>query len=489
MSEDLADRVREAAAWRISGDYSRAAAAYEAILSRWPALPDCWYNLGWVQRRLGRPHEALRSYEQALAHGVAGPEEVRLNRAVIYVDDLHRYAEGEAELRAALAHAPDYAPALLNLANLCEDLGRRADALALYERLLAAHPTHWEGLSRYASLNAAATADTDLVARLRHGLERPDVSVADKASLGFALGKVLDAAGAYREAFAAYRAANAASRASAPPGVRGYDRAAQAAMTDALMATFPRPGAPLARSTRPAPIFICGMFRSGSTLLEQVLAGHSRVTAGGEIAALPQLVSTALAPFPQAMAQVDDRRLAGVREAYLDMTTRIFPGADILTDKRPDNFLSIGLIKAMFPDARIINTVRNPRDNCLSIYFLHLDHAMAYATDLADIAHYYSEYRRLMAHWRLHHGADIFDFDYDAFVRDPRPAVERVLAFCGLDWEEACLDFHRRRGAVKTASVWQVRRPLYADASGRWRHYAADLGVLDAALAPFIDKD
>jgi hypothetical protein len=120
------------------------------------------------------------------------------------------------------------------------------------------------------------------------------------------------------------------------------------------------------------------------------------------------------------------------------------------------------------------------------VYFLHLDHGMGYALDLMDTAHHYREYRRLMAHWKTLYGEDILDFDYDALVRDPRPQVERLLAFCGLDWEEGCLEFHRVQNAVKTASALQVREPLYKRASGRWRNYAAQLAPVRAYLADLL---
>jgi Sulfotransferase family len=164
------------------------------------------------------------------------------------------------------------------------------------------------------------------------------------------------------------------------------------------------------------------------------------------------------------------------------MLASLFPQGDRVTDKRPDNFLYIGLIKRLFPDARIVHTVRNPLDNCLSIYFLHLDHGMSYALDLADIAHYYAQYRRLMAHWKTLYGADIFDLDYDALVHEPRPTLERLTQFCGLEWEAACLSFEQATRAVKTASVWQVRERLYQRSSGRWRNYAAHIAPLQAQL-------
>jgi hypothetical protein len=258
-----------------------------------------------------------------------------------------------------------------------------------------------------------------------------------------------------------------------------YDRRAHERLIDELIASF-RPGQPAAASLPQSdrPVFICGMFRSGSTLAEQILAAHSGVAAGGELAFLPSLVRTELAPFPATMANMTSAQLEQLAARYLDMLARLFPRGERITDKRPDNFLYIGLIKRLFPDARIVHTVRDALDNCLSIYFLHLDHGMSYALDLADIAHYYVQYRRLMAHWKSLYGADIFDLDYDALVREPRPAIERLTQFCGLEW----LSFEQTARAVKTASVWQVRERLYQRSSGRWRNYAAHLAPVQRYL-------
>jgi hypothetical protein len=225
------------------------------------------------------------------------------------------------------------------------------------------------------------------------------------------------------------------------------------------------------------------MFRSGSTLTEQVLAAHPRVTAGGEIDFIPALVQTELAPFPSAMTKLGPGALEQFAARYRDRLSALFPSADRITDKRPDNFLYIGLIKSLFPNAKIVHTTRNALDNCLSIFFLHLDQSKGYALDLMDTGHYYKQYRRLMAHWKSLYGADILDFDYDAVVREPRPAVENLLAFCGLAWDENCLHFHRANNPVKTASVWQVREPFYMRSSGRWRFYERHLRALSAYLA------
>lgn len=459
-----------------AGRLADAEAVYQHLLARWPDFPDYWYNLAIVQRKARRFDAALASYQQALDRGIAHPEEVHVNRGVIFSECLRRDDAAAAELQTALGLNPAFVPALMNLANLEESLGRRDAALALYERLLALDPRCYEALGRYAELKTSAGSDPALIKRLRRTLGRPGLAAADRATLGFALGAALDKAGIHDQAFGAYALANQASRASAGPGGARYDRKQHEHLVDQLMAAFtgePREASKHASTVRP--IFICGMFRSGSTLTEQVLASHPRVTAGGEIDFLRKAVRAELAPFPSSLQQVSRERLEELAVLYLDNLSKLFPGAQYVTDKRPDNYLYIGLIKRMFPDARIVHTTRNALDNCLSIFFLHAGHGMAYALDLMDTAHYYRQYRRLMAHWKRIYGEDILDFDYDEFVREPRPAVARLLDFCGLEWNEGCLSFQSQANPVKTASVWQVREPLYQRSSGRARHYAKQL--------------
>lgn len=476
---------REAIHLQNAGRWAEAEAAWLRLLERIPGAPDGWYNLGFVQRHGGRYDAALASYRRALDLGVREPEEVHVNRGVIYSDCLRQPQAAEHELEAALRLNARYLPALLNLANLREDLGQREAALGTYERLLAIAPHMNTALARYAGLRGAEGPGDPIVNRLREAIASPGTTAADVATLGFALGQLLDRCGAWDEAFAAYAAANRASRASMPRNASPYDRARHEAYVDALIATFTRERADAARDATHAgsapavnPIFICGMFRSGSTLAEQVLAGHPRVTAGGELEFLPRLVQRQLAPFPASMLRATPPNLRAMAADYLDTLARTFPGADRVTDKRPDNFLYLGLIKTLFPDSRIVHTLRHPLDNCLSVYFLHLDQSMGYALDLLDTGHYYRQYRRLMEHWKSLYGDDILDFDYDAFVRDPRTGLERLLGHCGLEWDENCLQFHRVANSVRTASVWQVREPLYRRSSGRWRNYAHKLGSL-----------
>lgn len=482
-----------------------AIAAYERVLSRWPDLPNSWYNLGLLQRQAGKLQSALESYRRALMLGISAAEEVHLNCGVIYMD-LRQEEAAEHELRTALRLNPEYIPALLNLANLCEDLGRRDEACDAYRRILALEPKRYEALARLANAQpsrlaraAAASGDagppanasdrdhSDLLARLRRALADPAASPAEKASLGFALGRLLDDRGDYAAAFAAYRQANLDSRTSAGPQLRGYDRSAQEVFVAELVRAFPRPSSagsavadPMPQS-EPVPIFICGMFRSGSTLAERLLAAHPAVRAGGELGLIPGLVNGPLRPFPASMAAISADALARMARSYAEELRRRCAGAKYATDKRPDNFLYLGLIKKLFPQAKIVHTTREPLDNCLSVYFLHLDHGMSYALDLRDIGHYYRQYRRLMAHWRALYGKDVIDFDYDAFVRDPKPAAARLFEFLGLEWQDRYLELPAR-GAVRTASVWQVRESIYQRSSGRSRHYRTWMQELEREL-------
>lgn len=474
------EMMREAMELDRTGRATEAIAAYQRLLATWPGLPNCWYNLALLQRQAGEYSAALASYKEALERNVAHPEEVHLNRGVIYSDYLQQHAAAEREINTALALNPGYFPALINLANLHEDLGRREAAAEVYERMLVLAPEAPQVLSRYAGLKTFTSVDDPLIGRLRRALEQPGVSAADSASVEFALGRALDACAVYDAAFDAYRSANRHSRESAGREFRDYNLALAERLVDRLIAAFPAAPESMAAAlpSSPDPIFVCGMFRSGSTLAEQLLAGHPQVQAGGELNFLPRAVRTRLAPFPESIASPAPELLDALAAEYLDMLRDLFPSATHVTDKRPDNFLYIGLIKRLFPRAKIIHTTRHALDNCLAIYFLHLDQSMSYALDLMDIGHHYLQYRRLMAHWRTLFGADILDFNYDVLVKDPQPVVAQMLAFLGLEWDDRCLSVPPAGRAIKTASVWQVREPVYQSSSGRAGNYSRQLNDL-----------
>jgi tetratricopeptide (TPR) repeat protein len=463
-----------------AGDVPGAIVAHQVLLDRAPERADGWYNLGYLQRCVRDFDAALISYDTALAHGASGAEAIHVNRAVILSEHLGRMAEGEAELRLALAANPRFLPAWLNMGQFAEDRGDATAARSAYAEAALLNPVNGRAHARLAALDVAEGEAEAVIPRLRALLKTTGIPQSDAAEIGFAMGQALDATGDYRGAFAALETANRIAKSLLPPPLR-YDRAAHDGLIDAVIATFDgsaRLAPAVVEGT--APIFICGMFRSGSTLCERLLAAHSRVTAGGELETIPAMVAGPLAPYPAAMQIAEIARL---RAQYIGETKALFPQADVLTDKRCDNVLHIGLIKMMFPEARIIHTRREPMDNILSVWSLYFGDAAPYGFDLEDIVHNYAGYRRLMAYWERLYGADIFDFDYDRAVRDPATAMRELLAFCDLAPEDACLNGKPASGIVRTPSAWAVRQPVHARSSGRWHHYEDMLAPLAASLS------
>lgn len=486
MTDSLAMLQRQAASLLNQGRINESIAAHRKLLHLQPKLADAWFNLGYLLKSEGQFEAALDAYASALLHGIQGPEEVHLNRAVIFSDHLRRDDEAERELAAAIAVSPKYSPALLNLGNLYEERGNRSDAVTCYQTILNLgehNRIYLDALSRLAHLRSPETPEDPLIKKMVSAAAKAEPSES-KANLLFSLGRAYDSMASYQAAFNAFDQANALVRQASP----AYNPAAVEAFMGALINASHRQEPRLHHSTMAvthAPLFICGMFRSGSTLVEQILAAHPGVYAGGEIDFLPRLARARQSPSSglQLISNLDADDMA---ESYLKNIELLFPDASdavYLTDKRPDNFLHIGLIMAMFPRAKIIHSIRNPMDNGLSIFMQHLDPGIApYANRLEDIGHYFGQYRRLMTHWKSKFGESILDFDYDKLVDEPTKSIGHLLDFLGLQWNDACLDFQRAGNTVKTASYWQVRRPLYKEASGRWRHYQSELKPLKMAL-------
>ena len=452
-----------AASLEQAGRHADAESAYRRYIGAEPQDPVARFNFACFLRRRGRLEEALEAHQAALDLRIERPEEVLSNMAVIQAE-LRRDAAAKMLLERALSMNPAHIPALYNLALHHEEYGDLPRALMLYRQVLALNPSWHDALVRIANAETVTDADGEVVKRLRRALRRSDLAPLAREGLHFALGKALDDCGRYDEAFEQYAAGNAMSRLRL---VR-YDRYAVEQGVSALVRSFDAARIASGEPVSEAPlVFVTGMFRSGSTLFEQVLAGHPRVTAGGEIDYFMRV--------PISLDPADWRALG---QGYLDYLKRSFPGADVVTNKRPDAFGLLGMLKAAFPNARFVNTVRDPRDTALSIWFQQFDDRLGYAADLADIAHHYRQYRRLMAHWKGLFADSIFDADYDDYVQDPRGVTERLLAFAGLDWHEGCLDFRANANRVRTASVTQVREPLYRRSSGRWRNYERQLAPL-----------
>ncbi len=493
MNDHHETLMRQAAILHGEGRRQEAIAIFRQVLAEQPGASEGWYELGYLLKAEGQFEQALQAYGHALALGIRRAEEVHLNRAVIYSDHLRRDADAERELEAALAVAPTYVPALLNRGNLHEERGERDQALACYDRVLSGaggnedpfRDLRFEALARCVKLRPPAGMDDPSIRRLQDAIAAPSSNVV-RANLLFALGQAYEKLEQFDLAFDAFAKANRWLRRQYGSS---YDRAHTSRLVDALIGTFQSNGTGEPTVSVPpgaSPLFICGMFRSGSTLVEQVLAAHPQVTAGGELNWLRHVATSRLAPFPESMATYDLARDASLAEDYRAHLANLFPdgiAGTYITDKRPDNFLLIGLIKRLFPAARIIHTCRHPLDTGLSVFQQHLDlRVTGYASDLGDIGHYYGQYRRLMAHWHSLYPGSIFDFDYDAFVRAPQPTLEPLLDFLGLGWDDRCLQFHQLGNTVKTASYWQVRQPLTSRASGRSRNYNSHLGPLRQAL-------
>lgn len=490
MSDLIELQLANARALNRQGQTQEAIAAYSHVLRNWPdtlktGIGSVLFEQATLLRRAGFAEAALAAYRSAIARGISNPEEAHLHCGLIFTDLLHNHAAAEQELRAALRFNERYVPALHNLGNLYEDLGRLEEARTAYAHIMALDKNWFEALGRFATLLPDSIPEDDMVRQLRSAVANPRATALDRAGLGFALGHLLDARQRYPEAFDAYRRANAESRASVPAEVGVYDHQRQENVVTKLInaplvgRTLSSPSAP---DGRPQPLFVCGMFRSGSTLVEQLLASHPDVGAGGELPFFSRLAANDFAPFPDALPQVPAAHLERARDAYLSLLASMLPGKAWAIDKRPDNFLYLGLIKTLFPEAKIVHTVRKPLDNCLSIFFLHLDPSMSYALDLMDIGHYYREYRRLMDHWQAQFGADIISFDYDDFVRSPAESGARLFASLGLQWDDRYLARPAIGRVVRTASVWQVREDIYTRSSGRAANYAEQLEPLRAYL-------
>lgn len=468
---DLSYYVRLAAVLEELGETEAAIEHYRRLLKRRPRLAAAHFNLALLYKRSRRFADALAAYEQAARLGIRDVQEVYSNMGVLY-SEMRRAADARAMYERALEIEANYVPALFNLAGLCEEEGLRDRATELYRRILTIDAAHWDSLSRLAHVAPIANADDEIVAALKDGIERAKDPLA-REGLYFGLGKVLDDLGRYEEAFAAYAAGNALGKLRLPV----YDRVATERAFGELIDFFARGRIQaLATGSRASPIFICGMLRSGSTLVEQILAAHPAVTPGGELDLLPWLIGRRLMPYPQHVENASRNELESFGEEYLSSLHELFPGAEHPTDKTPDNFVHLGLIKLLFPASRIVYTKRNALDNCVSVFFQQLGGRLSYTADLEDIAHFYRQHERLMAHWNSALGPNIFTVDYDELVRSPEQVIRRLLQFLGLPWHESCLSFHRAEGLVKTASVWQVREELNARGSGRWRNYESLLG-------------
>lgn len=461
------------------GRLDAAIAVYERLLTLEPSLANGYFSLALMYKRAFRYGDAIKCYEKAIELGASDLQEVYSNLGVVY-SDMRDAGKARDMYDKALEIDANYGPALFNLAGLHEELGERDAAIAIYDRLLSANPQQWDALARLAQTSKIEDANDPLLARLEKAAAEAAGDPLAQEDLYFAQGRLLDSVASYERAWSAYAKANELSKKRSP----AYDASATKQGFDALITQFDEAWIESHRTDADeSPIFVCGMFRSGSTLVEQMLGAHPEITAGGELDFLPWLIARHLSPYPQKAGQVSAAELRQIGERYLAHSKALFPNAVNLTDKRPDNFLHIGVIKAMFPKARIVYTKRSRLDVCLSILFQQLGGNLSYATDIESAADYYAQQERLMEHWSACFGDDIFTVDYDELVREPEPILRGLLQYLGVDWDDRCLNFADASGPVKTASIWQVREGLHTASSERWKNYEGIIPGLTSLLA------
>ena len=442
-----------------------------------PASAEAHSRAGYASWMLQNINAALHHYKAAAQIEPVNALTHEALSEIYLVDSKGDLAVEHA--RKALELSPNDPEMAVSLGLALEATRQKDAAMQIVQRLMSQGYESTRVATLFASL-ADSSRRQEAVELAQRVLNRGQFrSPLEPGSLEFTIASLLDKMGQYDQAFAHARRANELRGAK-------YDAQRTQALVDQMIGYFTRHRVrclPRASHGSRKPVFIVGMFRSGSTLVEQILAGHSGIEPAGELELIPRLVRR-IAGYPEAVASADEASVRAWRESYLAGVAPFARDGALVTDKRPDNFLHIGLIKTLFPDAKIVHTRRNRLDNLLSLYFLHLNPEMAYALDLDDAAHWYGQYERLMAHWKALYPHDIIDLDYDELVRSPEPVAKRLLEFLGLGWEDSVLDLERRDRPVKTASVWQVRQPMHTRSSGRWRNYSVQLQKLIGDVQP-----
>ena len=457
------------------GDFRNAIEHCRRAIELGPQLPESHLHLGNSLLALNALFEADAAYVAGLQ---VAPDHAALHTAHAMAERaLGRLADAEASTRRALALRPDAADTLALLGSLAIDHGRFNEAEDLLRKALAIDPDLPEALVSLATLRKMSPADGAWRDAAERVLAR-GLSVAHAVNLHHSLGKYYDDIDDHVAAFRHHRRGNELARGSRP----GYDRAAMTQRVTRTVAAFDRDALAALRSgglESARPVFVVGMPRSGTSLTEQILASHPAVHGGGE------LLYWIFAADAESEAAAEKRAatITGLGHAYLEGLATQAPDASCVIDKLPVNFRNIGLIHAALPGARFIHVERNSLDTCLSIYFQGFSAAHPYATDFGDLAHYYREYRRLMAHWRtVVPPQTLLEVKYENLVDDPESWSRRMLAHIGLPWDPRCLEFHRTQRPVLTASNWQVRQPISKGSVGRWRRYERFLGPLREAL-------
>ncbi len=511
-------------ALRQLGLRKEAIACYQEALRLQPNYADAHYNLGVVLMEEGRQIEAEAAFREALRLRPAFLEAHHSLGLVLHRQ--RRLPEATAAYRQALQLRPDFTEAAFSLANAFREQGQVEEAVATYRRILQSRPDMAEVHHNLANtleeqgnlqdclahvLEAARLRpdwayplftlaelachghyqiSDDQVQRIQALLADPQLPLNDASLAHFAQAFLFDKAGDHDRAFASYRTGNACKHRLLQQTGEAFDPAAHQEAIDQLIAAYDRPFFERTRDfglDSQLPLLIVGMPRSGTTLIEQILSRHPAVFAAGELKELGRLVAELPArlggaqPHPQCIAGLTAEVARGLAEDYCRQLARRGGPAARVTDKMPLNYLNLGLLAAVLPRARVIHCRRHPADTCLSCYFQYF-RELNFTWDLEDLGRYYRGYQRLMDHWRSVLPVPPLEVSYEDLVADQEAVSRRMVAYCGLDWDDRCLDFHASTRTIQTMSKLQVRRPIYSTSVGRWKRYEAHLQPLLAAL-------
>jgi tetratricopeptide (TPR) repeat protein len=475
--------------------YQDAQGLLERCLELAPSFDGARHNYAVVLNRQAKPAAALPQVQRLLDKEPRNPGYLNLQAAILA--NLGDYADSIQVYETVLREHPRQPKVWMSYGHALRTAGRTGDSIAAYRRAIGMEPTLSEAYWSLANLKTFRFSDADLLA-IRSALERTDLSSEDRLHFEFALGKAFEDEKSYAESFSHYAQGNAIRRQLHPYSAEEnaqYVKRCKAQYTSEFFAARAGAGSP-----DRAPIFIVGLPRAGSTLLEQILASHSQVEGTVELPDIPQLVRELAgrevregelqeAPFFNAVAALDAAQLRRLGERYLE-STRVHrkTAAPFFVDKMPNNCLYVGFIHLILPNAKVIDARRHPLGCCLSGFKQHFARGQSFSYDLGDIGRYYRDYVELMAHVDAVLPGRVHRVFYESMVENTETEVRRLLDYCGLPFEEQCLRFYESDRAVRTPSSEQVRQPIFRDAMDHWRHYEEWLGPLKQALGPILES-
>ena len=433
-------------------------------------------------------HEAaMQHVEQARALQPAQPKVLSMLGAAYR--EIGQDDHAREMYRAALAMDADHKESLTGMGQMCMEDGDLHEAERLLRKAIALYPDNFPARFQLTQVHKTQAGDDNLAALETIELEK--ASPEKQISLHFALGKCYDDIKDYDKAFPHYLAGCKLKREKFD-----YDAGAAAKQFSEFREIFSKEFIGSLRGSgdpSATPIFVLGMPRSGTTLTEQIIASHPDVFGAGELPDLLRIAHRKTHPdtttFPENLLHLDAKTLTVWGKEYITGLRTHAPAAKHITDKMPANFFAVPLIHLMLPNAKIIHVNRNPVDTCVSCFTRLFRRKQEHTYDLAELGRYYADYARLMDHWRAVLPADAFyEVQYEAIVADQEGEARKLLAYCGLEWNDACLDFHKTQRQVRTASVVQVRQPIYTSSVERWRKYEKHLGPLLDALGEWAPR-